>query len=93
MRVVRGWGPWIAVVLLVTISFIVDRISESIRGLWPSALLIAVGWLFIWRTEQDLEPTFTGPERHRPWLQATGWFFIGAGLLGMLLSLLPLLGS
>ena len=93
MRMARRWGPWIAVALLVTISFVVDWISEGVRGLWPSALLVAMGWLFIWRTEHDLEPTFTGPERHRPWLQATGWFFIGAGVLGMLLSLLPLLDS
>jgi hypothetical protein len=87
----KAWVPWLGVLLLVTISFIVDWISEEIRGLWPSALLVAIGWLFVWRTEQEMEPTFAGPEPHRPWLQATGCFFIGAGLLGSVLSLLPLL--
>lgn len=86
----RRWGPWAAVALLVVISFVVDWISEEIRGLWPSALLVAIGWLFIWRTEQEMEPTFTGPEQHRPWLQATGRFFIGAGMLGIVLSLFAL---
>ena len=69
----------------------IDWFSEALGGLWPPALLIAVGWLFIWRTAQEMEPTFAGPERHRPWLQATGWFFVGAGLLGILLSLSSLL--
>jgi hypothetical protein len=79
--------------LLVAAAVVVDLISEAVRGLWPSALLVVVGWLFLWRTRQEMTPTFKGPERHRPWLLTTGRFFIGAGLLGMLLSLLPLLGS
>jgi hypothetical protein len=79
------------VATLVVAAVIVDLGSETVRGLWPSALLIAVGWLFAWRTAQEMTPSFSGPERHRPWLQATSWFFVGAGLLGMLLSLLPLL--
>jgi hypothetical protein len=75
---------------LVAVAVAVDLFSAAVRGLWPAALLVAVGWLFIWRTTQEMSPTFAGPERHRPWLQATGWFFIGCGLLGILLSLLPL---
>jgi hypothetical protein len=81
----------VGLAMLVVVAVAVDWLSAQVRGLWPSALLIVVGWLFIWRTAQEMEPTFTGPERHRPWLQATGYFFLGAGLLGMLLSLLPLL--
>jgi hypothetical protein len=84
-------GQLVGLTLLVVVAVAVDWMSEAVRGLWPSALLIVVGWLFFWRTAQEMEPTFAGPERHRPWLQATGWFFIGAGLLGILLSLLPLL--
>jgi hypothetical protein len=80
----------LGLVSLVTVAVAVDWVSASVRGLWPAALLIAVGWLFIWRTAQEMSPTFAGPERHRPWLQVTGWFFIGFGLLGILLSLLPL---
>jgi hypothetical protein len=87
----RRWGPWVGVVLLLVICLVVDWLSEEIRGLWLSALLVALGWLFVWRTEQEMEASFTGPERHRPWLQATGRFFIGAGLLGMILSLMALL--
>jgi hypothetical protein len=85
------WRPLLVMVLLVATASVVDWISETIRGLLPAALSILLGWLFIWRTEQEMAPTFTGPERHRPWLAATGWFFIGAGVLGLLLSLLPLL--
>ena len=81
----------VGLALLVAVAVAVDWLSAQVRGLWPAALLIVVGWLFTWRTAQEMEPTFTGPERHRPWLQATGYFFIAAGLLGMLLSLLPLL--
>jgi len=81
----------VGLALLVTVAVVVDWLSAQVRGLWPAALLIVVGWLFAWRTAQEMEPTFDGPERHRPWLQATGYFFIVAGLLGMLLSLLPLL--
>ena len=84
-------GQLLGLTLLVTIAAAIDWISEAVRGLWPSATLIVVGWLFIWRTAQEMESTFAGPERHRPWLQATGLFFIGAGLLGILLSLLALL--
>ena len=73
------------------IAVAIDWLVEPIRGLGPAALLIAVGWLFILRTERDVTPSFTGPERHLPWLQATGWFLIGAGLLGVLLSLLSAL--
>ncbi len=76
--------------LLIAVAVAVDWASEAVRGLWPSALLILIGWLFLWRTEQEMTPTFAGPEHHRPWLQATGRFFIGAGLLGILLALLPL---
>ena len=83
----------IGVVTLVAVAVAIDLISNTMRGLWPSALLVAVGWILIWRTEQEMAPTFTGPERHRHWLQATGWFFIGSGLLGIVLSLLPLLGD
>lgn len=81
----------IGVATLVVIAVIVDLGSQTVQGLWPSALLVAVGWLFAWRTAQEMTPTFGGPEHHRPWLQATGWFFVGAGLLGMVLSLLSLL--
>ena len=81
----------VGLTLLVAAAITVDWLSVEVRGLWPAALLIVVGWLFTWRTAQEMEPSFTGPEQHRPWLQATGRFFIGAGLLGMLLSLLPLL--
>jgi len=77
--------------LLVALAVAIDWISDVVRGLWPFALLIVLGWLCVWRTEQEMVQTFAGPERHRPWLQATGWFFIVAGLLGMLLSLLVLL--
>jgi hypothetical protein len=80
-------GQAVGLTLLVASAVAVDWLSEAVRGLWPASLLIAVGWLFNWRTEQEMAPTFTGPERHRLWLQATGWFFIGAGFLGMLLSL------
>jgi hypothetical protein len=89
--VTRTQCTLVGVVALVVVAVAVDMISRTVRGLWPSALLVAVGWLFIWRTAQEMAPTFTGPERHRPWLQASGWFFIAAGLLGMLLSLLSLL--
>ena len=85
------WRPRVGLTLLAVVAVAVDLISEPVRGLWPAALLVALGWLFIWRTEQEMAPTFTGPERHRPWLQATGWFFVGAGLLGTILSLLSLL--
>lgn len=80
-----------ALVLFVIAATLVDLLSEPIRGLWPAAMAILVGWLFLWRTAQEMEPTFAGPERHRPWLQATGRFFIAAGLLGILLSLVQLL--
>lgn len=83
----------VGIVALAAVAVAIDLTSGAVRGLWPAALLVVVGWLFIWRTAQEMEPTFTGPERHRPWLQATGWFFIGAGMLGILLSLLPLLGA
>jgi len=84
---------WIGLALLVAVAtaIAVDWLIESVKGLGPAAVLIAVGWLLILRTEQDLTPAFTGPERHLPWLQATGWFFIGAGLLGVLLSLVSAL--
>jgi hypothetical protein len=75
------------------IAVAVDWLSEAVRGLWLSALLVVIGWLLIWRTEQEMTSTFSGPEGHRPWLNATGRFFIAAGLLGMLLSLLPLLSG
>ena len=81
----------VGLALLVAFAVLIDWISDVVRGLWPFALLIALGALCIWRTEQEMVPAFTGPERHRPWLQATGWFLIVAGLLGMLLSLLSLL--
>jgi hypothetical protein len=77
--------------IVVITAVVIDWISETVRGLWLFAILIVVGWLFIWRTFQEMESTFAGPEHHRPWLQATGYFFIGAGLLGILLSLLALL--
>lgn len=77
--------------MLLVIAFVIDWISAAVRGLWPSVLFIALGWLLMQRTAQEMEPTFSGPEPHRPWLQATGWFFIGAGVLGMVLSLLSLL--
>lgn len=75
----------------IAIAVAVDWLLESVRGLGPAALLIIVGWLLILRTEQDLTPTFVGPERHLPWLQTTGWFLISTGLLGVLLSLLSAL--
>jgi hypothetical protein len=81
------------VVTLVAVAVAIDLVSSAVRGLWPSALLVALGWLFIWRTGQEVAPSFTGPERHRPWLQTTGWFFVGAGLLGILLSLLSVLAG
>jgi hypothetical protein len=81
----------LALMVAVAIAVAVDWLVEPIRGLGPAALLIAVGWLLILRTEQDVTPAFTGPERHLPWLQATGRFFIGAGLFGVLLSLLSAL--
>jgi hypothetical protein len=83
--------PLVSLALFLGVAVAVDWISEPVRGLWPAALLIVLGWFFIRRTEQEMAPTFTGPERHRPWLQATGWFFVVAGLLGIALSLLPLL--
>lgn len=84
-------GQLVGLTLLVVAAVAVDWMSEAVRGLWPSTLLIVVGWLFFWRTAQEMEPTFAGPEQYRPWLQATSWFFIGAGLLGIFLSLLTLL--
>jgi hypothetical protein len=78
-------------VLLFAAAIVVDGTSEAVRGLWLAVLLIALGWLFIQRTKQEMVPTFTGPEHHRPWLEATGWFFVGVGLLGVVASLLPLL--
>jgi hypothetical protein len=84
-------GQLIGLTILVTTAVVIDWISDTVRGLWPPAALIVVGWLFIGRTSQEMESTFAGPEHHRPWLQATGYFFIGAGLLGILLSLLALL--
>jgi hypothetical protein len=81
----------VGLALLVASAVAIDWVSAAVRGLWPFALLIVLGWLCIWRTEQEMVQTFTGPERHRPWLQATGWFFIVAGLLGLLTSLLALL--
>jgi hypothetical protein len=81
----------LALIFAAAIAVAVDWLLESVRGLGPAALLIIVGWLFILRTEQDLTPSFAGPERHLPWLQASGWFFIGTGLFGVLLSLLSAL--
>ncbi len=69
----------------------VDVLSQPVRGLWPAAALVVVGQLFVWRTAQEVERRFTGPARHRPWLQATGHFMTAVGLLGILLSLLALL--
>lgn len=85
----QRFGPVLLVAVATAIA--IDWLFESVRGLWPAALLIAVGWLFILRTEQEMTPAFSGPERHLPWLQATGWFFIGAGLLGVFFSLLSAL--
>jgi hypothetical protein len=79
------------VTLLVVISSLIDCAVAEIRGLLASSLVVAVGWLFIWRTEQEMESSFTGPEGHRPWLQATGRFVIAAGLFGMILSLMALI--
>jgi hypothetical protein len=84
-------GQLIGLSILVTIAVVIDWISEAVRGLWLFAVLIVVGCLFIWRTLQEMESTFAGPKHHRPWLRATGYFFIGVGLLGILLSLLALL--
>jgi hypothetical protein len=81
----------VAWALLVTVAAVVDWLSEPVRGLWPPALMVGLGWLLFRRTAQEMAPTFAGPERHRPWLQATAWFFVAAGLLGMLSSLLSLL--
>jgi hypothetical protein len=89
------WGPraeFATAVALVLAATVIDLLSEAVQGLWPAALSILIGRLFIWRTEQEMERGFTGPERHRPWLHATGWFFILVGLFGIVLSLLPLLG-
>lgn len=81
----------LALAFAVAIAVAVDWLLESVRGLGLAALLIIVGWLLILRTEQDLTPSFAGPERHLPWLQATGWFLVGTGLLGVFLSLLSAL--
>jgi hypothetical protein len=89
----RSWGTGIALTLLALGAAVADWISDAVRGLWPSVLMVVLGWFFMQRTEQEMEPTFSGPELHRPWLQATAWFFIAAGLLGMLMSLLPLLNG
>lgn len=86
-------GQLVGLLLLAAIAIAMDWISAAVRGLGLSALLVVVGWLFFWRTAQEMQPTFAGPEHHRPWLQATGWFFMAAGLLGIVLSLLPLLGA
>ena len=72
-------------------ALVVDWISPAVTGLWPSALLTAFGGLLIWRTAQEVEPAFEGPERHRPWLQTTGWFLVAAGVVGVGLSLSGLL--
>jgi hypothetical protein len=80
----------ISLVVFLIIAIVVDLTSRSVNGLWPAAAAFVLGWILIWRTGEETVSRFTGPEHHEPWLQATGWFFIFAGSVGLALSLLPL---
>jgi hypothetical protein len=83
-----GRFVWAGVLSLVLVALAIDLSNRAVRGLWPAALSLAVGILFLWRTQEEVSERFEGPQRHRRWLEATAWFFIVAGLVGMLLSLL-----
>jgi hypothetical protein len=81
----------IGLLLSVVLAVALDWFSPTVRGLWPGAVAILLGWLLLHRTQQELAPDFSGPQRHEPWLRATGWFLIISGLFNIVLSLLALL--
>ncbi len=89
----KGRVVWIALAALIGAAIVVDWLSPALVGLGPAALLIGLGGLLIWRTAQEVEPAFEGPERHRPWLQTSGWFLVAVGIVGVLVSLLTLVGG